>query len=39
MGVEVFSINFLKEITGAMPELDMVHRGPACQVLGHRDFI
>lgn len=27
MGVEVFSINFLKEIAGAKPELDVVYRG------------
>lgn len=32
----MFSINFLKEIAGAKPELDVVHRVPACQGLGHR---
>lgn len=39
MGVDVFSINFLKEIAGAKPELDVVHRGPDCQGLSHRGFI
>lgn len=33
--LDVFFINFLKEIIGAKPEVDMVHRGAACQGPAH----
>lgn len=33
--LEVFLINFLKEIIGEKPEVDMVHRGAACQGPAH----
>lgn len=35
----MFLINLLKEIIGAKPELDMIHRGAACQGPAHELYV